>query len=252
MITPEEAWRIVLKHVRPLRSVAMPLREAAGLCLAEDVRADRDQPPADRSAMDGYAVRSADLRRAPCSLRLVGEVAAGSAARPRVAPGTCVRILTGANVPPGADAVVMVEQTRERRGGVDVFSRAEAGANILRRREEARKGEVLLRKGTILGPAQVGVCAAVGKARIKVFPRPRVAVVCTGAELRETGAKVRPHEMRNSNGPALCAALALSGHVGAVHRRAPDDPERLTALLRRLAATVRRPDPHRRRLRRPI
>ena len=186
--------------------------------------------------MDGYAVRSADLRRAPCSLRLVGEVAAGSAARPRVAPGTCVRILTGANVPPGADAVVMVEQTREERGGVAFFSRAEPGANILRRREEARKGEVLLRKGTVLGAAQIGVCAAVGKARIKVFPRPRVAVVCTGAELRETGAKVRPHEMRNSNGPALCAALALSGHIGVVHRRAPDDPKRLTALLRRLAA----------------
>jgi molybdopterin molybdotransferase len=236
MISPEEAWRIVLKHVRPLRCVATPLSEAADLCLAEDVRADRDQPAADRSAMDGYAVRSADLRRAPCSLRLVGEVAAGSAARPRVAPGTCVRILTGANAPPGADAVVMVEQTREDGGDVVFFSRAETGDNILRRREEARKGEVLLRKGTVLGAAQVGVCAAVGKARIRVFPRPRAAVVCTGAELRETGARVRPHEIRNSNGPALCAALALSGHVGAAHRRAPDDPKSLTALLRRLAA----------------
>ena len=236
MITPEEAWTKILRRVRPLRPVATPLRQAAGLCLAEDVRSDRDQPPADRSAMDGYAVRSADLRRAPCSLRLIGEVAAGSAARPRVAPGTCVRILTGANVPPSADTVVMVEQTREDRGDVAFFSRAEAGANILRRSEDARKGEVLLRKGTVLRAAQVGVCAAVGKARIKVHPRPRVSVVCTGAELRETGAKVRPHEMRDSNGPALCAALDLSGYVGAVHRRAPDDPKRLTALLRSLTA----------------
>jgi len=236
MISPEEAWRIVLKHVRPMRCVSMPLREAAGLCLAEDVRADRDQPPADRSARDGYAARSTDLRRAPCSLRLVGEVAAGSAARPMVAPGTCVRILTGANVPPGADTVVMVEQTREERGAVAFFARAEAGANILRRREDARKGEVLLRKGTVLRAAQIGVCAAVGKARVKVFPRPCVAVLCTGAELRETGAKVRPHEVRNSNGPALCAALTLSGFAGAAHRRAPDDPKRLITLLRRLTA----------------
>ena len=140
MITPDEAWRIVLKHVRPLRPVARPLRDAAGLCLAEDVRADRDQPPADRSAMDGYAVRSADLRRAPCSLRLVGEVAAGSAARPQVAPGTCVRILTGANVPAGADTVVMVEQTREGRGGVAFLSRVETGANILRRARGGAQG----------------------------------------------------------------------------------------------------------------
>ncbi len=186
--------------------------------------------------MDGYAVRSADLRLAPCSLRLAGEVAAGSAARPSVAPGACVRILTGANIPPGADTVVMVEQTREERGAVAFFSRSEASANILRRREDARKGETLLRKGTVLRAAQVGVCAAVGKARVKVFPRPRVAVVCTGAELRDAGAKVRSHEVRNSNGPALCAALALSGHAGATHRRAPDDPKRLTALLRRLTA----------------
>jgi molybdopterin molybdotransferase len=236
MITPEEAWRIVLRHVRPLRCVATPLRRAAGLCLAEDVRSDRDQPPADRSAVDGYAVRSADLRRAPCSLQLVGEVSAGTAARPRVAPGTCVRILTGANIPPGADAVVMVEQTREERGEVAFFARAEASANILRRGEDARKGELLLRKGAVLSGAQVGVCAAVGRARVKVRPRPRVSVLCTGAELRAAGASVQPHETRDSNGPALCAALALSGFSGAVHRRAPDDPERLTPLLRSLTA----------------
>ena len=149
MVAPEEAWRIVLKHVRPLRRAATPLREAAGLCLAEDVRADRDQPPADRSAMDGYAVRSADLRRAPCSLRLVGEVAAGSAARPRVAPGTCVRILTGANVPPGADAVVMVEQTREERGGVAIF----LAGRSRRQHLQARRGRAQGRSSPAQGHA---------------------------------------------------------------------------------------------------
>jgi molybdopterin molybdotransferase len=236
MITPEQAWRIVLRYVRPLRAVATPLRRAAGLCLAEEVRSDRDQPPADRSAMDGYAVRSADLARAPCSLRLVGEVSAGSAARPRVVPGTCVRILTGAGVPSGADAVVMVERTREGRRSVEFLSSAEPGANILRRGEDARKGERLLRKGAVLRAAQIGVCAAVGKARIKAHPRPRVAVLCTGAELRDAGDKVRPHEIRNSNGPALCAALELSGFAGAAHRCAPDDPRRLAALLQSPAA----------------
>ncbi|MBM4037696.1 MAG: molybdopterin molybdotransferase MoeA [Planctomycetes bacterium] len=232
MITPRDAVRLVLKHTRPLGATRLGLAQALGHCLAEDVRADRDLPPADRSAMDGYAVRFADLARIPCDLRLKGEVAAGSAARPRVTAGSCVRILTGGNVPPGADTVIVVEQTEARNGHVTVQGRPAQGANILRRGEDARRGTVLLRKGTVLGPLQIGTCAAVGKARVLVRRRPSVAVLCTGEELRAPEASVRAHEIRNSNGPMLFAALAAWGYPGAPCATAPDDVALLTDALR--------------------
>jgi len=232
MITPCDAVRLILKHARPLGARRVGLTDALGHCLAEDVRADRDLPPADRSAMDGYAVRCADLAKLPCDLRLKGEVAAGSPARPRVTPGSCVRVLTGANVPPGADAVVMVEQTAARNGHVTFHGRPSPGANILRQGEDARKGATLLRKGTLLGPIQIGTCAAVGKARVLVRRRPRVAVLCTGEELRAPEASVRAHEVRNSNGPMLCAALEAWGYPNATCVTVPDDAALLTGALR--------------------
>ena len=138
MIPPSQAFSIVLEHVAPLPAVVRPLGDGLGYVLAVDVRADRDRPPADRSAMDGYAVRAADLAACPATLRLIGEVAAGSPLRPRVRPGTCVRILTGANVPPGADTVVMVELTSEADELVAFRAVPKLGENILRRAEDAR------------------------------------------------------------------------------------------------------------------
>lgn len=235
MITPDLAWGIVVKHARPLESRSIPLAEALGHCLAERVRADRDLPPADRSAMDGYAVRHADLQQRPCVLTVAGEVAAGSSRRPRVSPGVCIRILTGANIPPGADTVVMVEQTEEREGSVAMNSSAQAGANILRRGEDARKGTLLLAKGSLIGATQVGVCAAVGREKVKVHRRPSIAVLCTGSELRPARGRLRSHEIRNSNGPALCAALAQWGFPGVTFALVPDKPKiLLEGLLRAL------------------
>lgn len=233
MITPEAAWALVLRHTRPLKATKLPLTEAMGLRLALAVRADRDLPPADRSSMDGYAVRHDDLRQIPCTLRVVGEVAAGSAARPRVEPGTCARIFTGANLPPGADTVVMVEQAEGRGGRVTIRSSEKLGAHIRRRGEEARKGDVLLARGTALYAGQVGVCAAVGKASVRVYRRPQVTILCTGTELRSVGDRVRSHETRNSNGPALCAALALRGFSGTKFAIVADRPSALLAALRR-------------------
>jgi len=233
MITPEAAWALVLRHARPLKTVAVPLAEAMGLRLALEVRADRDLPPADRSSMDGYAVRHDDLRQVPCTLRVIGEVAAGSSARPRVEPGTCARIFTGANVPPGADTVVMVEETAVHGGLVTILSPEKRGSHTRRRGEEARKGDVLLARGTALYAGQVGVCAAVGKASVRVHPRPRVTILCTGTELRSVGERVRSHETRNSNGPALCAALALWGFPGTKFAIVADRPSALLAALRR-------------------
>jgi molybdopterin molybdotransferase len=235
MIRPAEALSLVLKRARPLKAARRPLGLSVGCWLAEDVVADRDMPPADRSAMDGYAVRSADIRASSSSLRLIGEIAAGSAARPRVGPGSCVRILTGANVPPGADAVVMLEQTEERGDSVTILGPIERGANIFKRREDARKGAVLLRKGTQLGPLQIAVCAAVGKSRPRVHRPPRISFICTGRELRDVADRVRPHELRNSNGPGLCATAAQCGYAVAAYRSAPDDLGQLTTVLRQVA-----------------
>jgi molybdopterin molybdotransferase len=170
---------------------------------------------------------------------VIGEVAAGSSARPSVEPGTCARIFTGANLPPGADIVVMVEQTAKNGALVTIRSSEKRGASVRRRGEDARKGDVLLARGTALHAAQVGVCAAVGKAFARVYPRPRVTILCTGTELRSVGDRVRSHETRNSNGPALCAALTLWGFAGTKSAVVADRPSALRVALRR---AVRRYD----------
>ena len=241
LITPQQALRIVIASARPLRPVLAPLAEALGLCLAQDIRADRDQPPADRSAMDGYAVRAADLAHVPGRLKLIGEVAAGSSPRLHVGPGSCAVILTGGNLPRGADTVVPVEQTE--RGAtlpeeVVFLEPVRVGSHIRRRGEEAVRGRVLLTKGTRLGPAQIGVCAMVGKAQVKVFPRPKVAVICTGAEVRDVAQPVSPHELRDSNGPALQAAMADLGFPGASRCLVTDSPRAIASCLARAAKTA--------------
>lgn len=233
MITPDAAWDIVVTRVRPLGVTTVSLTRAPGHRLAEDIRADRNLPPADRSAMDGYAVRHADLQQRPCVLRIVGEVAAGSARRPRIRPGTCSRIFTGANVPPGADTVVRVEQTKERDGLVAIRSSVACGANILRRGQDARQGSILLRCGTRIDAAQIGICAAVGRAAVTVHRLPRVAILCTGSELRSVHDRVQSHEIRNSNGPALSAALAKEGLARPTVIDVADQPAVLIAALTR-------------------
>lgn len=239
MISPDQAFSAMLEQVAPLPAELRPLGEGLGYVLAAEVRADRDMPAADRSAMDGYAVRAADLADAGVTLRLVGEVAAGSPLRPRVRPGTCVRILTGANVPPGADTVVMVELTSEAEDLVSFRAAPKLGENILRRAEAGRKGQVLLPRGTVLSAPSVGVCAAVGCAQVKVHRKPRVTVLCTGAELREVGAKVAASDERNSNGPTLCAALAAWGYPGCRYATLADN---LAVQTRRIRQAVERND----------
>ncbi len=236
MITIEKAFEIILGHIRPLKIERRVLDEALGCCLGGDIRADRDLPPTDRSAMDGYAVRAKDLVKDPRSLRLVGEVSAGSAELPSVRVGTCVTILTGASIPPGADTVVKVEETEEHDGLVTFLSAAKKGANIRWRSEEVTKGQIVLHKGAVLNAAQIGLCASVGKAAVRVYGRPDVAVLCTGEELRGPGEKVGPHQLRNSNGPALLAGLNAAGIRNIAHEIVPDDPKVLAKRLTRAAA----------------
>lgn len=232
MIAASKALDIVLKRAIPLKPVRVGLVEARGRCLARDIRADRDMPPADRSAMDGFAVRAVDISSPGSVLRLIGEVAAGSSNRPKVLPGTCVRILTGASVPPGADSVVKVEETRESDGVVKFLDSVKTGANIRLRGEEVAKGKIVLARGNMLDASQIGLCASVGKSEVMVHSMPRVAVLCTGEELKGAHERVRSHQLRNSNGPSLVAALAEAG-IDAADRIISDDPDLLVAALKK-------------------
>ena len=236
MIGGEQAWQCVLERTRPGIPEHLPLPAALHCYLAAPLQADRDIPACDRAAMDGYAVRAADLSAIPASLRVIGEVAAGSAAKPAIAAGECVRIFTGANIPPDADTVVMVEETEPEEGSPDgervQFLRAVTpGQHIFRRSENAHGGDTLIPAGTRLNAVHLGLCATVGCECPEVYHRPRVSILTTGAELKETGDAVEPHEIRDSNGPMLEAALAENAFPCVGRVSAPDEIDALLAAL---------------------
>ena len=233
MLTPQQAWSSILAHTTCLPATEISADEALGYVLAEPLLADRDMPPANRSARDGFAVRAADLRRMPITLPIIGEVAAGSLAAPVVTEGTCACIFTGANVPPGADTVVKVEDTRSAGAGAVTFARAEpAGANILRQGENARAGRELVPAGRMLGALHIAIAAATGRTRLRVFRRPRVAIIATGRELLPPEAEVGAHQERDANSPMLAAAFRAAGISVASACRVSDDLDAVTAALR--------------------
>lgn len=233
MISPDAAWRLLMDCLKPLPVESCVLDRCAQRYLARPVSADRDIPAADRAAMDGYAVRADDVVSAPATLRVVGEVPAGSPARPVLAPGECARILTGANVPPDADAVVMVEETDQPAPDtVIVLGAVRRGQHILRRSENARQGDVLIEAGRILDASAMALCAAVGCAKPLTHAVPRIGIVISGSELRAPEVDVGAHEIRDSNGPLLAAALAERGFGPAECRRVPDERDPLGEALR--------------------
>lgn len=210
----DDALRILLDAAVPLPPVEVALEESVGRVLAEEIEADRDFPPTDRSAMDGFAVRAADLREPGGILRVAGEVRAGASARGVVVrAGEAVRVFTGAEIPEGADAVVMVELTREDRaaGTVTIGERPEAGQHVRRRGEETRAGSPVLWAGAPIGPAEIAALASVGRARVRVHRPPTAAILSTGDEIVPVSAVPAPHQVRNSNAEALRAALRRMG-----------------------------------------
>jgi len=237
LLTPQQTWSAISAHVTRLPTAALPLDKALGHVLAEPVCADRDQPPADRSAMDGFAVRAADLATVPATLPVVGEVAAGSPAAPTVAPGTCVRIFTGANLPPGADTVVIVETTRDAGPGQVTFTTTgRKCTNILRQGENARQGSELVPVGRVLGAVHIGICAAAGRTHVHVFRKPRVAIITTGRELLEPGMVAAAHQERDSNGPVIAATLEANRFELDSLARVSDDRETIIEKLREALA----------------
>lgn len=218
----------ILAAISPLPATVLGIAEAEGCVLAEDITASRPLPPFDNSAMDGYALHAADVAAAsgdtPVTLPVTGEVAAGDTGAYAVAPGTCMRITTGAMLPAGADAVVPVEDTDGGVARVAIRAAVQPGHAVRFSGGDAREGEVLLAEGTRLGPMQIAVLAASGRARAEVYPRPRVVVLSTGNELTEPGASLAPGRIWDSNSFMLAAAAREAGCLAFRHGPVPDDP----------------------------
>jgi molybdopterin molybdotransferase len=213
---------------------SVDLLSAAGRVLAEAVLADRNLPPFPRSTRDGYAVRSADLASTPATLEVAGEIKAGE--RPgeipsHVASGQAIAIMTGAPVPAGADAVVMVEYTALRGPRVEIRQSVAAGENIVPEGAEARAGSTLVPRGARLNHAAIALAASAGNSRLQVYQRPRVAVLATGDEIVDVGATPGPTQIRNSNSYSLGARICEAGGEPVLLPIAPDEPKSLRRLI---------------------
>jgi molybdopterin molybdotransferase len=234
MLDVQVALKLLLDAVRPLDAIEVALADALGKTLAETAVADRDSPPTDRSAMDGFAVRAADGLAAGRSLVVRGEVRAGQdPGTISVGAGEAVRIFTGAVIPEGADAVVMVEATAEDHASrtLTVNERTEPGQHIRRRGEAVREGATVVAAGVIVGPAEVAALAAVGRTRVRVVRAPRVAVISTGDEGVEADRVPAPHQVRNSNAAMLLAQLAERRVAARYLGIAGDEPDALAAVI---------------------
>ena len=231
----DEHLETILAAVSPLSSLELTLQDAHGCVLAEDVASTFPLPPFDNSAMDGYAVRAADVAAAsvdsPVQLPVVGDIAAGSAGPYTVQPGLCVRIMTGAPIPAGADAVVPVEWTDGGVAQVSIRRSASPGAHIRLAGEDAPVGTTVLAAGTHLGATQIGLLAAVGRERVSARPRPRVVVLSTGSELVDPGTPLSPGKIPDANSTLLTSAAREAGGIAFRVGIVPDDPRLLLDTL---------------------
>jgi molybdopterin molybdotransferase len=213
----------------------LPLSSAAGLRLAQDLKADRDDPPFDKSLMDGYAIRSQDLTAPPTTLKVVGESSAGQSSPIPLAPGQAIAIMTGAPIPAGADAVVPIEQTDSTtfaQPGTTIRVTAKPGRNISPRGSDIRKDALVLPTGTLLTPPRIAVAASVGATQLSVYDRPRCAVLGTGNEIVPADHDPGPNQIRNSNSPMLMTLLTKLGCSPRDLGICPDDPAAITRAIR--------------------
>lgn len=244
LLDVDEARRRIVAAVGPLKAVTVPILDALGLVLAESVRAEQNVPSFRNSAMDGYAVRHADTTLAdpvrPARLTVVGEVAAGQVPDCSVGAGQAVRIMTGAMLPEGADAVVRFEETDEwergaRRSTVLVRREARAWDNVREAGEDVSAGDIVLPEGTFLHAAAIGVLASLGRRSVAVHRKPRIGVLSTGHELVELGSALAPGKIRDSNGPMLVALVREAGAEPVSLGVAGDCIDAIRAKLARLA-----------------
>lgn len=232
MVPVAMAHQLIAANIAPLPAESVSSLTADGRVLAEDVFATENTPDIPKAMVDGYALRAAD---GMAERQVLAEVTAGQVDDLFVAPGTAVRIMTGAPVPPGADTVVMVEQTLEAAGMLRLQQPFTPGAHIQAIGQDIREGEQILARGTVLGAAEIGLLATVGQTRIQVYRRPRVAVLATGDEVVEPDAPRSSGSVRDSNRYALLAAIREAGGQGISLGIAPDEPaEQRAAILRGL------------------
>ena len=244
MISVEEAYERIMAHFQALGPEEVELLDSLHRVLAEDVYSDIDIPPFANSAMDGYAVRSQDVVGAsvenPVVLRVIGNLAAGYTINVSLEQGTAVRIMTGAPLPEGSDAVVRFEDTSERLNAraekskdvVRVFQAVAPGENVRPAGEDVRSGELVLAKGTVIRPSEIGVLASLGRPRVRVVRRPRVAVLATGDELLAIEEPLRPGKIRNSNEYSVAALVLRYGGIPVRLGIARDNVDDLTAKIR--------------------
>jgi len=226
MITVAEAIQTIKEQTQRLSPELVEIEDALGRFLAEDIIADCDLPPFDRSQMDGYAVRAADIQSAPVRLRIVGESAAGAGWHNEMLAGQAVRIMTGAPVPNGADTVQQVELTRELDNGatVEIQRPADKGKSIVHRADEIKAGETVLRAGERINAGMMAVLASFGYAKVSVGREPRMAVLATGTELVAVSQKPAQDQIRDSNNYSIGAYAALAGASVELMPLAGDDP----------------------------
>lgn len=234
MLSYADAVELIQQQLPPPAVVRLPLSMSSLKVLAEDVVADSDIPPFDKALMDGYAVRSQDVRKAPVQLHAIGISSAGRPLACKLAPGQCVQIMTGAVVPAGADAVQRVEKTgRINDSTVEILEAVSEGENILKQAGEVRRGQVVLRKGTVLTAVPIGVLAAFGYTHVSCYAAPRASIVSTGDEIVEITERPETGKIRNSNAYMLhaqCRSLALEVDLLPI---VVDDPGELKKALSR-------------------
>jgi molybdenum cofactor synthesis domain-containing protein len=231
MIEPEEATRLIFENVPgpdPAAVEAVPLADGDGRVLAEDISATEDMPPFNTTAVDGYALLEADLEQ---SRRILGDQTAGRLSGLRVVPGTAVRIMTGAPMPDGADSVIMVEYTGEAGDTLNVQMPPKAGDNIRPKGQDLKAGQLVLKAGTLVGPAEVGLVATVNKPTFLAVRRPRIAVVSTGDEIVEPGEQAHPGQIYDSNRFSLISAVRRAYAEPVSLGIAPDTKEDLRELI---------------------
>jgi molybdenum cofactor synthesis domain-containing protein len=225
-----------MSKIKTLLPEVISFHRAVGRALAEDIVADAEVPPFNRSAMDGFAVRASDTFGAtpqtPVRLRIIGSLRAGELPKDRVKKGEAMEIMTGAKLPNGADAVVMVEHTKATGKTLEVFFPVTPGKNISKRGEDVRAGRPALKRGKLLQPHDIGMLASLGKTRIKVFRKPKVAIVTTGQELVKPGSKVPAGKIVDSNAYSLAAAVEKCQGLPRIVGRIKDDRESIQKVIR--------------------
>ena len=235
LILSFEAARKVVEHhagsLRPRGRELLGLLDSRSHVLAEAIDADRDSPPFPRSTRDGYALRASDLEHIPAELALIGEVRAGAADTVTLNPGQAIAIMTGAAVPEGADAVIMIEQTTRSGGRVQIRRRVSAGENIVPVGAEGKRGDQLLAPGSRMDYAGIALAASAGRSRVLVYAMPKVAVLSTGDEVVDVDMPPAKHQIRNSNSYSLAAQIQAAGGEPVLLPIAPDETGRLRDLL---------------------